>query len=175
MVNCGAYNGDTIKDFIKTVGYNCKKIFALEPDSENLKKLYSYIEENDLNELVKVCEVGASDSKKTLRFSDIGNMKSCISDDGETVIQVEKIDDIVGDSSVTFINMDIEGAELDELKVAEETIRRFKPTLAISVYHKRLDCMEIPNYIKSLVPEYKFYFRLHKAVAIDAVLYATCR
>jgi FkbM family methyltransferase len=175
LVNCGAYNGDTIKEFLEIVGSNCEKIYALEPDKKNLEDLHTYVESNQLNELVQIYEVGASEENKTLIFSGIGTMQSRISDEGETVIAVAKIDDIVVGSSVTFINMDIEGAELSALKGAKETIKKYKPTLAISTYHKREDCIEIPKYLKALVPEYKFHFRLHKPVAIDAVLYATIR
>ena len=69
--------------------------------------------------------------------------------------------------------MDIEGAELPSLKGAENTIRHYKPKLAISVYHKYDDLFTIPKYIKSLNNEYKFYLRAHyKPYFNDLVLYA---
>lgn len=66
----------------------------------------------------------------------------------------------------------IEGAELEALKGASEVIVKDKPKLAISIYHKKEDLITIPQFIKSLVPEYKFYLKLHKCMTIDAVLYA---
>jgi FkbM family methyltransferase len=175
FVNCGAYNGDTIKDYLDIVGEKCEKIYALEPDKNNIELLEEYVESNNLSDRVEICPVGVSDEKKTLRFSGEGGMKSKIDEKGETLVPVDSIDNIVGENRITFINMDIEGAEMDALRGAAETIKRHKPTLAISAYHRRNDCIDIPKYIRSLVPGYKFYFRLHKPIAIDAVLYAVCK
>jgi hypothetical protein len=67
--------------------------------------------------------------------------------------------------------MDIEGAELEALKGASETIIKHKPNLAISLYHKPQDLWEIPNFIKSLRNDYKFYLRSHGHLTFDSVLY----
>ena len=71
-----------------------------------------------------------------------------------------------------MIKMDIEGAELDVLYGAKETIRRYKPLLAVCVYHKRDDLLTIPQYIKSIVPEYKLFLRAYERMATEVVLYA---
>lgn len=73
---------------------------------------------------------------------------------------------------VTFIKMDIEGAEMDALKGAEQTIRKYKPKLAISIYHEENDFWEIPLLIKSFVPEYQFYVRHHSDNCSETILYA---
>lgn len=73
---------------------------------------------------------------------------------------------------VTFIKMDIEGAELESLKGAQKVIQRDKPKLAICIYHKPEDMVELPLYIKELVPEYKFYIRHHSNFINETVLYA---
>jgi len=68
--------------------------------------------------------------------------------------------------------MDVEGTELEVLKGSEATIKRYRPKLAISVYHKPMDYIDIPLYIKSLVPEYKMYLRHYTSFDGDTVLYA---
>ena len=73
-----------------------------------------------------------------------------------------------------MIKMDIEGAELDALYGAKNTIRKYKPLLAICVYHKREDMLTIPQYIKSIVPEYRFFLRAYEKTATELVLYAVC-
>ena len=72
----------------------------------------------------------------------------------------------------TIIKMDIEGFELEALKGAENIIRTLKPKLVICIYHKILDFYEIPMYLKSLVPEYKFKVRQHELGFCETVLYA---
>lgn len=68
--------------------------------------------------------------------------------------------------------MDVEGAELIALKGAEQTIKKYKPKLAISIYHKPNDLWEIPLLIKSWVPEYKIYIRHYNVVSSETIMYA---
>ena len=72
----------------------------------------------------------------------------------------------------TIIKMDVEGFEFETLKGADTIIRSLKPKLAICIYHKTLDFYEIPLYLKSLVPEYKFKIRQHEPGFCETVLYA---
>lgn len=68
--------------------------------------------------------------------------------------------------------MDIEGSELEALKGSREIIKRCRPKLEICVYHKKEDLVEIPAFIKELVPEYKLYVRHYSNNAGETVLYA---
>jgi FkbM family methyltransferase len=86
-----------------------------------------------------------------------------------------KIDDVVGSADfpkVDFIKMDIEGAEQQALRGAEECIRRFKPKLAITVYHSLEDFWEIPQWIDELGLGYKFYLRHFTIHSEETVLFA---
>ena len=47
------------------------------------------------------------------------------------------------DERITLINADIEGFEMDMLKELEKIIKRDRPVLAISVYHKKEDVLTI--------------------------------
>ena len=68
--------------------------------------------------------------------------------------------------------MDIEGTEMEALKGAEYIIKKYKPKLAISIYHKPEDIVEIPKYILNINPDYKLYLRHYSDNAGETVLYA---
>jgi FkbM family methyltransferase len=172
FVDCGAYDGDTIRDFLRVVDRRYRRIFAFEPDVVSFASLRKYILDEYL-ENIEVVALGAYDCKTELRFSISGD-NSAFSENGDVIIETDTID-AVTDCEATVIKMDIEGAEMKALHGAENTIRKCRLNLMICVYHKPTDIIDIPSYISSLVPEYRFYFRVHKAALVDAVLYATVR
>jgi FkbM family methyltransferase len=93
--------------------------------------------------------------------------------DGKTVTTT--IDEALaaeGLDRVDFIKMDIEGAELDALRGAEASIRKHRPKLAISVYHRPEDFADIPRYIDSLGLGYTFYLEHHTLYQNETVLFA---
>jgi hypothetical protein len=107
-----------------------------------------------------------------LRFLSDENMTSLITNSGETIIEVDTIDNMVDDCRSTFIKMDIEGAELAALRGAKKTIIESKPKHAICVYHKPEDLVTIPQYISSIVKDYKYFLRHHQYISWETVLYA---
>jgi len=168
--DCGAFTGDTIAEFLKATGGLYRHIWAVEPDQSNHKQLIQYIESNNLSD-INVVNKGIYSYSGTLPFQETSNMLSMITDTSDNFIEVDSIDNITAGNPVTYIKMDVEGVELEALKGAEQTIREYKPVLGISIYHKPQDLIEIPKYIKKIAPEYSFYFRVHKKLAIDTVLY----
>jgi hypothetical protein len=86
-------------------------------------------------------------------------MVNIITESGSLTIDVDRIDNYTNDVSAGLIKMDIEGAELAALRGAEQTIRRDKPILAISGYHRADDMITLPQYIRQLAPEYNLFVR----------------
>ena len=117
-------------------------------------------------------EKGAWSKKDTLYFNNSSNSNSSISESGDSKIEVDSIDNVCKNENVTFIKMDVEGAELEALKGAENTIMKNKPKLAICVYHKKEDLVTIPQYILSLNSDYKLYLRHYDSFCTELVLYA---
>jgi hypothetical protein len=76
---------------------------------------------------------------------------------------------------VDFIKMDIEGTELQALRGAVQTVQRYKPKLAISVYHRLADFYEIPEYLDSLSLGYRFFLRHYTIHAEETVLFAVTK
>jgi len=168
--DCGAFTGDTIADFLRASGGGYHRIWAVEPDRTNYQQLMKYIENERLTNIEAVNK-GVYGYSGRLPFQEEGSMLSMITNESDRYIEVDTIGRIAAGNPVTYIKMDVEGAELQALQGAEKTIRAYKPVLGISIYHKERDLIDIPLYIKSIAPDYKFYFRVHKKLAIDAVLY----
>lgn len=85
------------------------------------------------------------------------------------------IDDFVaryGVDKVDFIKMDIEGAELPALKGAVETIKKYKPQLAIAIYHSMEDFTEIPTWITGLGLGYQLYLGHYTMYGEETVIFA---
>jgi FkbM family methyltransferase len=171
-VDAGSYTGDTVIQFNKFSGGNFNRIFGFEPDTEN----FHLAEHNIAKHGIKNCELickGTWSDDRILYFAPAMNGGGEISSVGEIAVPVTSIDSVVKDEQVTLVKMDIEGAELETFKGAAKTIKQHKPRLAVCIYHKPQDIIEIPAYLIELVPEYKFYIRHHSQVSFaDAVLYA---
>lgn len=168
FIDAGCYCFETSQSLIE----KCKveKVYAFEPDEVNLNEINKVISKNNYKN-VEVYNKGLWDKSDVLRFNASGNIQSCISSDGQIEIDVIALDEVIN-GKVTFIKMDIEGSELNALKGAQNIIRENKPKLAICVYHKLHDIIDIPEYILSLVPEYKFYLRHYSYSPAETVLYA---
>lgn len=168
FVDCGGYTGDTTADFIRFQNNNYKKIYIIEPDSELLE-----IAKNDLTKYsnIKYCNFGVGDKNEQLKFNSHGSSGSGTIDEmGESFINIVKLDDFIVDKP-TYIKMDIEGAELNALKGAQQLIKNYTPKLAISVYHKLRDIYEIVEWVDSLELGYKFYLRHYSNSYDDTILY----
>ena len=107
---------------------------------------------------------GVWNEKGTLYFQEASGTTSRISENGSMALKLDTIDDIVGDEKISLIKMDIEGAELNALRGAVKTLKRCRPILAISVYHRQDDLITIPQFIKSIYENCKFYIRKYDKI-----------
>lgn len=173
FVDCGAFDGDSIKMFYDYTKGKYSKIIGIEPDKISFKKLCDATQKyHDIK--LMCCATGKENT--SIRFSSKGTLGSSIYDneDGD-LTDIKKLDDILEDEKPTLIKMDIEGAELDTLIGAEKTIKQNKPKLAVCIYHKIEDIITIPKYLHSIVPEYTFSVRQHSNSLLETVLYAEVR
>lgn len=173
LFDCGAFTGDTIEDFVTFTNKKYKKIVAFEPDEKNVKRLNAFI--NNKIENVVVIQKATGDKNGKVAFLNNGNMFSKTVDvkdsSDELSVDIVRLDNYI-DYHPTLIKMDIEGAELDSLIGATQIIKTLKPKLAICIYHMPFDFYEIPKFLKSLVPEYKFKVRQPESGFCETVLYA---
>lgn len=173
FVDGGAYNGDTITDFLDWTGRVYNKIYAFEPIDEMLQIIQKRVAQEHKGGGGK-CELYQNalwNKCEEIVFSEDG-ASSRVTETGTKNIMGVGLDEIVGDEKITYIKMDVEGSELKALEGARNTIIRNKPRLAICIYHKPEDIIELPTYILELVPEYKFYIRHYCSNMWETVLYA---
>lgn len=176
FVDCGAYIGDTIEAAVDFYGDKVSRFISFEPDEANLAKLKERVSARGVSEdrLTLVCK-GSWSKPDTLRFSSAGS-SSGITDDGDIVIEVDSIDNVLKQAGISadYIKMDVEGSEKHTLTGAAETIRSCHPTLAVCVYHKPEDLLELSALIEDIAGNdvYDFYLRYHGPALIELVLYA---
>jgi FkbM family methyltransferase len=174
FVDCGAFDGDSLKSFVYRRGDDFKRYIALEPDPVNLKNLENDISSMraSLKEKITIYPLAATEKRGKLHFNATGTAAAMISETGTIEINCAPLDEILADSSPTYIKMDIEGAELSALLGAKQVIQEFKPVLAISVYHQQNHLWRIPMIVRSFCDQYSFFLRPHNEEAWDLILYA---
>lgn len=155
----GAYNGDTVLQFINEVK-NYKQIIAVEPDEKNYKKLCLNTEKNE--NIIKI-NAAVSDSCGITQISKQHGRG--VNTQGKKInIETITIDSIAEKYPPTFIKMDVEGCEDLTIEGGKKTISALKPKLLISCYHTSYDIFSIPIKINKLNPQYKIFLRHQKCI-----------
>ena len=177
FVDCGAFDGDTVRNFKKLMRKKCIENFqcvCFEPDPDN----FTALKRNHPDAIAFNC--GVWNENSVLYFSAENGDASRIvefKNEEESIptvkISVKKIDETPECSNATFIKMDIEGSEQNALLGAKTIIQKNKPKLAICIYHSDEDMVKIPKMIHEWVPEYKLYVRHHSNTLAETVLYAS--
>jgi FkbM family methyltransferase len=178
VIDGGGCWGDTALCFAHQVGPT-GRVLTFEFVPENLAILRTNLDANPaLRACIEVREEALwRRSGETLCFDDDGpasTVRPSVDSTGTTVPTVA-IDDLVRTRAidrVDFIKLDVEGAELAVLEGAAETIRRDRPTLAVSLYHRLDDFVEIPAFLAAAGVDYELYldhFTIHGA---ETVLFA---
>lgn len=157
FLDLGAYKGDTVEEFLYYTKGEYESIIALEPDRRSYKKLVSYAE-NKKNIITVQKAVSSSDS--VALFNAAAGRQSSFSDKGDEVETVT-VDTLAKDKTVTYLKMDVEGAEYEALCGAQKTLKTHKPKLNIALYHRSEDIFLLPLKIASINPDYRFYIRKH--------------
>lgn len=179
VIDCGGCYGETALYFAHKTG-NTGQVFTFEFMPENLTVFNLNMSLNlELAQRVRLIEKPLWEHSGERLFVE-GNgpgarVRNESSDPNATQIETISIDDLVHDqglSKLDFIKMDIEGAELKALMGAEKSIRKFRPKLAISIYHKPEDFWTIPQYLNGLGLGYRFALRHFTIHQEETVLFA---
>ena len=173
FVDVGGYSGETSSDFIKWCGGKYKAIDIFEPTPVMIEKCKERIERSNLANTT-LYPLAISDKKGIEKYIINNNFfyTARLDENGEHFVQTDTLDNIVQDKRISFIKIDVEGAESKVIKGAINTIRNNKPRMAISVYHKIDDYYTIAEELLNICPSYKFKLRHYHTDVIETILYA---
>lgn len=176
FVDCGAFDGDTIRSLLRRDAFSEGRIVAFEPDAANFRSLERYVATlpDPVRERVSVHQAAVGARECKVQFDAMGTEASHVGSGGELVDCVA-LDEAMSGSVPTYVKMDIEGSELDAVTGAARLIGESRPVLAICVYHKQDHLWQIPSIISKLTDEYSFYLRPHLLEVWDLVCYAIPR
>ncbi|MCH5304332.1 MAG: FkbM family methyltransferase [Ruminococcus sp.] len=156
-LDLGAYNGDTIEEFLNYCGGSFSSITAFEPNAKSFRKLQDYC--SDLRN-VNLWQLG-SYNKNTLINFNTKSGRNCAIDENGTPVQVARVDTILCGKRITYAKLDVEGAEKETFEGMENTIKLFKPKLNVALYHRSEDIFSLILQLNELNPDYKFFLRHH--------------
>ena len=164
FLDLGAYNGDTATAFYEK--HKPSKIIAVEPDKRNFRKL-----QENTTHIENIVYVNAliSDTDETVFLDNNKGRGAHESEKGKIETQALTIDTIIKkeklpETEQLVIKFDVEGNELKALDGACETIKKYKPLMFISCYHRSEDYFTLPLKVLELNPDYKICMRHYKGI-----------
>lgn len=186
FIDAGAYVGDTLEQFIWAHNNIFSRIYAFEPGAVQYKALGARVkrlnEEWALPEHQITCEnmalgecddelpyyTGTGGLETSTLYGPIGSNNALCQK-----AKIVSLDNYLNGNPATFIKADVEGLEIDILRGAQNTIKQYRPMMALSIYHRPEDLFEIAEYAKALEPGYSMALRHHSPGLMDTILY--CR
>jgi FkbM family methyltransferase len=180
FVDCGSFDGDSIRSFNRHWGGEFRHAFAFEPDPANRGALDCNMEAMGIGDRVTVMSYAVGNTHGQVSFACNSSMASHLTtenlkSDAGSAIECRRLDDIEWPVTPTYIKMDVESAEPEALAGASELLRRHQPVLAICTYHRSDHLWQIPNLIRSIFPEYHLFSRRYGEECWEGVCYAIPR
>jgi FkbM family methyltransferase len=173
IIDCGAFDGDTLRAVLSRTNGQFRSILALEPDPINFAALTRFVATlpMDIRSRIRVEQLAVHSHRATVKFESGDGAGSNLSPGGDIEVQAAPIDDFAAAQAPTFLKMDIEGAEPDALRGARTTMSRYAPTLAICLYHRREHLWQVPKIILEANPAYRLTLRRHSDESWETICY----
>ncbi len=169
-IDLGAYDGDTVLEWV-ALHPDHGEILAVEPNAKTFSKL---VEKCKALPFFSAVEGAVWNKQESLTFNGKSGRSSAVSKDGTVRVNAFPLDEIA--QNADFIKFDVEGAEKEAIEGCERLMRKKKPTLCISAYHRTEDLFAIPLQVKKICPEYRVYLRHWQYIpAWDTVYYFSAR
>ena len=186
FVDCGAFDGDTIRELLSGRHLGFDRITAFEPGPANFQKLSGFVGglPPDIRQRIHLQPRAVGLNSSTLAFNAETSVSSAVAGRGTHVGPAAKaadqqitvgcvsLDEVLTETPPTFTKMDIEGSEMDALRGARKLIQLHRPVMAVCAYHLPEDLWNIPTFLLSIYGDYRIFFRSYNQEGFDIVCYA---
>lgn len=171
----GAHHGDVSFRFAKLAQNRFQKIYAVEPDPENVQIFSARLKDTpptlsrsiDLRDVALGKETGNAPFAGGLGYASQFGLR------GGRCVKVKTIDEM--NLPATFIKLHLEGWEYDALLGALKTLHHNRPMLAVTTYHNRDGLWRAYSLLMKKLADYVFLLRLHAWMGTGCVFYAIPR
>lgn len=178
FLDVGAFDGDTIRLFLKENKGRYKKIYAVEPDYDNSKRLKQYIENSKIKE-IEISSKGAWNSRGIQYFKSSQEQVSSMVIDrkkeneaGVSGIEVVPLDEMFHYSeAVTLLKINYFEGVKEAVEGAKKILQKQEPKLAITVGFDCRNIRYIPTLVRAINPKYKLYLRYNRGMVSGLTLY----
>lgn len=173
-VDIGAFDGDSIRLFLRNSDGGYRHIYALEADPVNFHRLQKYAAEQELENLT-LYQMAAWKEKAELHFDGTGKEKAGVASvekaDAQAVA-ADMLDHLIDNETVTMLKINFLYGVLETLMGARKLLKRSKPKLAVVVGFDEWALIRIPQYIHRQNPNYRFCLRYNSCMPARLTLYA---
>jgi FkbM family methyltransferase len=173
IVDCGVFDGDTLRSTLAAAGGELAAAVGFEPDRLNRAKALVWRDglPGRLRDRITIRPEAVGASAGSVHFVCTGTPSSTLGVEGDEVAVVT-LDETLGGLSPTFLKIDVEGAELDVLLGARQLLQAGRTIVAACAYHVQSHLWELPLLLRQYVPSYRLWLRPHGIEVWDLVCYA---
>lgn len=159
-VDVGAYNGDTLKEYVSHAGTDVS-VIAFEPDIRNYRKLSQSVADLPLKN-VSLHHAAAWDADTSLSFEAKSGRAAaangCADGKHTVIIPAFRVDSLTG-GVADYIKIDAEGTDMNVLRGMTETVKKSRPTVCCAAYHRTGDLFDIPLFLAAHYPDSRLFIR----------------
>ncbi|MEY3173023.1 MAG: hypothetical protein RLZZ436_936 [Planctomycetota bacterium] len=161
----GGFDGENSRRFMELCP-DFSGIQIFEPDPANRRTILARLAEHPR---VQLHAHGLGDINGEFRFSSSGSV-SAFCESGDLAVPVKRLDDC-NPGPVSFLKMDIEGGEIPALRGARRTVKKWKPRMAICVYHEPDDLWNIAGEVLAIHSDYSVFLRHYTEGVTETVMF----
>lgn len=177
-LDIGAYDGDTIRQFLEETGGSYKKMIALEPDDRNFLELGEYLSAERLRNVI-ISKAGAWNKTEDIRFQAGNEQISGVAMGDEILkssrvitIHADRMDEMFAGEDITVIKINYFEGVLEALEGCRGILESCRPRMALTVGFDLYNVLKLSEYIASLKLGYRMYLRFNRAMSSALTLYA---